>query len=62
MKPVCNIYKNTKMWTNSEGKLHREDGPAIVWGKINDYYFRGKQIDVKTDEEFQRFIKLKAFW
>jgi hypothetical protein len=42
---------------------HRLDGPAIVWndgGK--DWYYLGKKIDCSSQEEFERFLKLKAYW
>lgn len=46
---------------------HREDGPAIVWqesmGADGDwYYYLGKRIYCSSQEEFQKLMKLKAFW
>jgi hypothetical protein len=39
--------------------LHREDGPAIEYpsGK-NIWYFKGKKIPVKSQQEFLKYIKL----
>ena len=36
-----------RVWTNSEGHLHREDGPAVVWLNNNregDYYIDGESL------------------
>jgi hypothetical protein len=44
------------------GKLHREDGPAIEDGKYKSWYLNGKRIDCTTQEEFERLMRLKAFW
>ena len=46
-----------------DGKVHREDGPAI---DDNDgtkgWYLRDKRINCITQEEFERLMRLKAFW
>jgi hypothetical protein len=44
-------------------KLHRKDGPAIEWynGK-KSWYLNGERIPCTTQEEFERLLKLKAFW
>jgi hypothetical protein len=48
-------------WVN--GKWHREDGPAIEWADGNkSWYLNDKQIPCKTQEEFERLMRLKAFW
>jgi hypothetical protein len=45
------------------GKLHREDGPAVVWANgYKVWYYNGKNIDCKTQEEFEKIIKLRMFW
>lgn len=46
------------------GKLHRVDGPADIyefWGYPH-WYYNGKRIDCSSQEEFEKIIKLKAFW
>ena len=44
-------------------KFHRLDGPAI---KYNDgekeWYYEDNFIDCNSQEEFERYIKLKLFW
>ena len=55
-------------WSNGDtswfinGKHHREDGPAVENSNPDQWYYHGKQIDCKTNEEFLRLLKLKAFW
>lgn len=52
-------------WHIDEGvqERHREDGPALTLsnGKQEWYYF-GKHLNCKTQEEFEELMKLKAFW
>ncbi len=56
------ISNMSKQWIIND-KLHREDGPAIEFiSGDKEYWYYGQYIDCKTDEEFQRLIKLKAFW
>jgi len=49
--------------SDKHGLRHRLDGPAVE----NDYgykawYVDGRYIDCKTQEEFEKLLKLKAFW
>jgi hypothetical protein len=51
-----------KYWYQN-GKRHREDGPAIEYAHGSKYwYINGKQINCTTQEEFEKLLKLKAFW
>jgi hypothetical protein len=44
-------------------KRHREDGPAIEYGDGEKrWYLNDKHIPCKTQKEFERLMKLKAFW
>jgi hypothetical protein len=60
-------YKNLKIWY-CEGIRHRTDGAAWISkkpyreGYDKKYYYKGKIVDFKTDEEFDIFIRFKAFW
>lgn len=59
------IYKNMfKHYVNDE--LHNEHGPAIYWSNNEQepqYILNGKMVyNVESNEEFLKFIKLKAFW
>jgi hypothetical protein len=51
---------------DKEGYFHRLDGPAIEDDNPNSdmryWYFHGKQIECSSQEEFERYLKLKAFW
>ena len=47
--PFIDEY-GTKCWGNAEGKLHREDGPAVERDDgSKSWYLNGKQF---TEEEF----------
>jgi hypothetical protein len=50
------------------GKRHRLKGPAVEWlldegdeGIHNTWYYNGEVIPCKSQEEFERILKLKAF-
>lgn len=43
--------------------LHRLDGPAVIYADgFKCYYIEGKRIPCNSDQEFIRYVKLKAFW
>ena len=45
------------------GKVHREDGPAIIYARFSKaWYWHGNKINCSSQEEFERILKLKAFW
>ena len=55
--------KCPKIWLNSKGQPHREDGPAIEYANgYKAWWLNGKQINCKSQEEFVRLMKLKVFW
>lgn len=50
-----------------DGERHRLDGPAYLEYRdghliISEWWYRGKWIDVDSQEEFERLIKLELFW
>ena len=46
-----------------EGKLHRVDGPACEWANGGKYwYYHGTKLDCSSQEEFEKLLRLKAFW
>jgi hypothetical protein len=56
-------YKSgNKLWYLN-GKLHREDGPAIEYTNGDKYwYINGYRISCSTQKEFEQLMRLKAFW
>jgi hypothetical protein len=53
----------SKYWFDENNILHKEDGPAVEHSNGNKYwYYKGKKIDCKTNEEFLRIMKLRLFW
>ena len=42
--------------------FHREDGPAVIHPNGKSFWwYEGEYIDCKSQEEFERLLKLKAF-
>ena len=62
MNSQCKIsYLGTKFWYLND-KLHREDGPAVEYTSGDKFwYFQGKNIICKDNEEFLRMVKLIVF-
>jgi hypothetical protein len=44
------------------GKLHREDGPAIEYYDHKRWYINDKAVACNSQKEFERLMRLKAFW
>ena len=43
-KPICETDKDGNKWWSLNGKLHREDGPAIIRiNGIKEYYIHNKR-------------------
>lgn len=48
-------------WYNN-GILHREDGPALIYRDgIKEWVINGSYLNCKSQEEFLKLLKLKAF-
>lgn len=46
-----------------EGKVHRIDGPAVESSNGEKFwYYYGKFIKCSSQQEFEKLIKLQAFW
>jgi hypothetical protein len=56
------IYVNGDETWYLNGKWHREDGPAFDWIGAKSWCYHGKYIPCKTQQEFERLLRLKAFW
>jgi|ERR1035437_4917533 hypothetical protein len=60
--PAIEYSDGTLFWYK-EGKYHREDGPALIYNYNTEYwYINNKKIDCQSQEEFEKLMKLKAFW
>lgn len=56
-------YPNGNQTWYYHNKIHREDGPADISANgTKHWYYHGKLINCKSQEEFEKLIKLKAFW
>jgi len=55
------IWATYKAWYK-HGKLHRLDGPAQEWNSgEKGWRIDGEKIPVKSQEEFERYLKLIVF-
>jgi hypothetical protein len=75
MKDGLNIIMGTgtKMWFRN-GVKHREDGPAVDGRYCSDgsfdlprhqyqqWWIEGRRVPCTTQEEFEKWMRLKAFW
>jgi hypothetical protein len=60
--PAIEWVDGGKEWLLNN-KWHRENGPAIEYiDGTKEWYINDKRILCKTQEEFERLMKLKAFW
>jgi hypothetical protein len=56
-------YANGDKKYFQNGKLHRINGPAVEYvDGYKEWWFEGKFIKCNSQEEFERYIKLKLFW
>jgi hypothetical protein len=62
------IHNDGSKYWYQEDKLHRLDGPAIEHNHLKghwpakEWFYRGKKIYCSSQQEFERLLKLKAFW
>lgn len=63
--------RNCNIWCHDiTNKLHREDGPAVEYDDNPDieyadyksWWINGEKVNCFSQEEFENFMKLKAFW
>jgi len=60
--PAVELASGDKFWYQYD-KLHREDGPAVEYANgSKEWFLQGQLINVKSQQEFERYLKLKAFW
>jgi len=59
----ANFQTHTRYWDTETGFLHRLDGAAIEYKNGNkEWYYQGRQVYCNTQEEYEKLLKLKAFW
>jgi len=60
--PAVEVAGTYNIWVRN-GKYHREDGPAMEYANgCKFWFFNGKEIKCSSQKEFERLIKMKAFW
>jgi hypothetical protein len=60
--PAIEWVDGDKFWYQN-GKRHRIDGPAREWfNGYKEWWIEGEEINCNSQEEFERYLKLKLFW
>lgn len=59
--PAVSYNDGRKIWWY-HGRIHRLDGPAIDYPHSQEWYYQGTKIECSSQEEFERYLRLKAFW
>jgi len=60
--PAIELTIGSKFWV-IHNKYHRLDGPAAEHANgEKSWYYHGEKINVSSQEEFERLIKLKILW
>ena len=57
------VYFNGTEWWFLNGKKHRLDGPAYINSSgYKEWYYYNTKIKCSAQKEFERLLRLKAFW
>ena len=61
--PAIEYINGNKFWFIN-GNYHRENGPAIEYAdsELKSWWVNGIEIPCRTQKEFERLMRLKAFW
>jgi hypothetical protein len=59
--PAIECSDGYKQWFQN-GLRHRIDGPAEEYNGKKYWWIEGKKINCNSQEEFERYVKLKLFW
>jgi hypothetical protein len=58
--PIIDEY-NVKQWFNSQGQLHREDGPAVIWPNGDKYWYKNGQLH-REDGPAEEWTHGNKYW
>jgi len=59
--PAIEWADGSKYWYLNNQR-HREDGPAIDQRNKKEWWLYGEKLEISSQEEFEQYMKLKAFW
>lgn len=60
--PAVEMIVGTKEWY-IKGQRHRLDGPAVEYPDgLKFWFYNGMRVNCNSQEEFNKLLKLKAFW
>ena len=62
-RKITEKNSNRVLYFDAKMGLHREDGPArILKDGTPEWWYHDTQIHCSSQEEFERFLKLKIYW
>lgn len=52
-----------RWYRDAEGRCHKIDGPAVEWedGR-KEWWYHGYKTGARSQQEYERYLRLKAFW
>lgn len=59
--PAVEYADGRNVWWHN-GKMHRLDGPAVDYPNEKTWYYNGEKVECSSQTEFERLLRLKAFW
>lgn len=63
VKYTLTKFPGVVAWGDLNNKIHRDCGPAIEYSDgTKEWWYHGKKVECSTQEEFERYLKLKVFW
>lgn len=55
-------FPHATYYENYDGSYHREDGPAKEYSDgSKSWWYQGELVNVSSQEEFEQWLKYKAF-
>jgi hypothetical protein len=62
LKEAVELLSGGKCYLKNN-KLHRTDGPAIEYSNgTNEWWYEGEKLTCSSQTEFERYLRLRAFW
>lgn len=62
VRKMRQILIGVTTYYDENGEWHRADGPARNFSMRLQWYWHGEHIECQSQHEFERIVKMKAFW
>ena len=60
--PAVELESGARFWYR-HGKHHNDSGPAIIYSNgYKTWWLNDQLLECRTQEEFEQYMRLKAFW